>query len=552
MNAAAPPPAPSAPDAPDASEAPVTSVDVPHPTVRAVVRERYALGLAALSGVAYFLGFASFEITPLALVSMAPLLVALRGRTGWAALRLGWLMGFVAIAGGFYWIAGMLKTFSGFPTVLCIALASLLWAAQGLQFGVMAWLIARADTRGLPRLVSAPLALGAVELAFPVLFPWYTSNSLHRVTLAIQTADLGGPILVSCAMMLLHAALAEAAVRRGPWPTRLRPLAAPALFWALALPYGAWRIRQVDAATAAGPTRQVGIVQENLGLMEKRNDPYIALERHLETSRRLQARGAQLLVWSESAVAFRIPENLRNIRNYIPVWDLEVPVLFGALSVRDSGDPDRPRLYNTAFMTDASGELQGTYDKVYLLAFGEYIPGGELFPQLYRASPNSGHFTRGSTMRALPIPGGSVGPLICYEDILPRFVREFRRNTEPSLFAVILNDAWFGDTAEPWIHDALAKFRAVEHRRDVVRAANSGVSSITDAAGRTVVAGGTFRREALLGPVTLRQGRTPYYYLGDWCGWLGVAMGLFVLVPPWHKRRKSAGKSDGETPAASA
>jgi len=338
-------------------------------------------------------------------------------------------------------------------------------------------------------------------------------------------------------MMLVHTALAEVWARRGPWSVRLRPLVAPALFWVLALPYGAWRIRQVDAATTTGNTLRVGIVQENLGLMEKRHDPYIALERHLEASRRLQAQGAQLLVWSESAVAFRIPDGLPNIRGYIPVWDLTVPVLFGALSTRPSSDPDRPLLFNTAFMTDAEGNLRGTYDKVYLLAFGEYIPGGELFPQLYRASPNSGHFTRGTTLRTLPIPGGSVAPLICYEDILPRFVRSFRRQTEPSLFAVILNDAWFGDTAEPWIHDALSKFRAIEHRRDLVRSANSGVSSIIDAAGRTVIAGGTFRREALLGRVTLRQGRTPYYYLGDWCGWLGVAMGLFVLFP----RRKPRG-----------
>src|SRR4051812_43187656 len=84
-----------------------------------VKSERAALALAALSGTMYFLGFAGFEVWPLALLSGIPLLFALRGRTGWRAIRLGWLMGTVTNAGGFYWIVAMLKTFSGFPTFIC-------------------------------------------------------------------------------------------------------------------------------------------------------------------------------------------------------------------------------------------------------------------------------------------------------------------------------------------------------------------------------------------------------------------------------------------------
>lgn len=495
-----------------------------------MLRERTALALAVLSGVLYFLGFAAFEILPLAFVSLAPLLVALRGREGWKAVRLGWLTGTVLGAGGFYWIVGMLRTFSGFPTALCIVFASLLWAGQGLMYGAFAWIVVRADHRNLPRLLSAPLALAAVELAFPLLFPWYTANSLHRYPLLFQTADLGGVILVSWALALGHTAVSEAWVRTGPWKTRLAPLAIPLAFWACAIPYGAWRMAQTDAAARSRPALRVGIVQQNLGLMEKRNDAYESLRRHLAASRELEARGAQLLVWPESAVAFRIPEDVRNIRDYITEWDLRTPTLFGALSVRDAGGT-RLNLYNTAFMTDATGALRGSYDKVYLLAFGEYLPLGETFPKLYEISRNSGRFTPGSRFAAMPVPGGSLAPLICYEDILPRFVRSFMRRTDANLLAVILNDAWFGDTAEPWIHDALAKFRAVEHRRDLVRAANSGVSSVIDANGRVVTHGRTFTRESLLATVHLREGRTLYALAGDWIGYLGVILALYGLLP---------------------
>jgi len=524
-----------------ASETPGTDTPTvhPHPSVRAVLRERSALLLAVLSGVLYFLGFAAFEVLPFAFISLAPLLVALRGREGWKAVRLGWLTGTVLGAGGFYWIVGMLKTFSGFPTALCIVFASLLWAGQGLQFAAFAWVVSRLDRRNVPRMLSAPLALAAVELTFPLLFPWYTANSLHRYPILFQTADLGGVILVSWALALGHAALAEAWVRVGPWRERLRPALYPLAFWAFALPYGAYRLRGVDAESAARPALRVGVVQENLGLMEKRNDPLESLRRHLQTSRELEAQGAQLLVWSESAIAFRIPERVRNIRDYIPEWDLRTPTLFGALSVRGEGGGARPRYFNTAFMTDASGDLRGSYDKVYLLAFGEYLPLGETFPQLYAASPNSGHFTRGTRMEPLPVPGGSLLPLICYEDILPRFVRSFMQRADADVMAVILNDAWFGDTAEPWIHDALAKFRAVEHRRDLVRAANSGVSSIIDAGGRETHHGGTFTRARLLGDVHLRRGRTLYTYAGDWIAYLGVLLALYGFAPRRFGEKKA-------------
>ncbi len=501
----------------------------PRPTVLAVMRERVALACAVFSGLGIFLGFAGKEIYPLAFVSLTPLLVALRGRTGWRALRLGWITGFVAVAGGFSWIVGMLQTFSGFPTALCVLFASLLWIAQGLQYGVLAWLVSKADGRHLPRLLAVPLLAAAVELLFPLLFPWYLANSLHNAPLLYQTADLGGVLLITAAMVLGHTALAEAWVRSGSWAERLKPLAWPLAFWALAIPYGHWRIGQVDADNVHARSLRVGVVQQNLGLMQKRHDPVEALNRHLEASRVLEQQGIEWIVWSESAVAFRIPENVTNIRDYIPEWDLHTPVLFGALSVRN-GTLDRPNLYNTAFMTDAEGRIRGSYDKVYLLAFGEYIPLGETFPQIYDLSPHSGHFTRGSTLRSLPVPGGTVAPFICYEDILPRFVRTFQNRVNPDLMAVILNDAWFGHTAEPWIHNALSKFRAVEHRRDLVRAANSGVSSIIDGAGRVVAESQTFTRENVVGTVHLRQGRTLYGHTGDWVGYAGVLLALYSVV----------------------
>ena len=92
-----------------------------------------------------------------------------------------------------------------------------------------------------------------------------------------------------------------------------------------------------------------------------------------------------------------------------------------------------------------------------------------------------------------------VSVLICYEDILPRFTNDAVRHADPELLVNMTNDAWFGDTSEPWEHLALAQLRAVEHRRYLVRGTNSGVSAVVDPVGRVVAHSGTFRQEAISG-----------------------------------------------------
>jgi len=167
---------------------------------------------------------------------------------------------------------------------------------------------------------------------------------------------------------------------------------------------------------------------------------------------------------------------------------LGVPTIFGAVLYRV--DPDRERWFNTAISTDVKGEFRGRYDKQYLLAFGEYLPFGDTFPILYKWSPHSGRFSAGTSLEPLivDIKGTEhkVSALICYEDILPGFTNRAVGHADPELIVNMTNDAWFGDTTEPWQHLALAKFRAIEHRRFLVRSTNSGVSAIIDPNGAIV------------------------------------------------------------------
>jgi apolipoprotein N-acyltransferase len=216
-----------------------------------------------------------------------------------------------------------------------------------------------------------------------------------------------------------------------------------------------------------------------------------------------------------------------------------VPAIFGAVVVKLVPDDRRYVLYNTAVASDSDGTLTGRYDKQYLLTFGEYLPFGETFPVLYKWSPNSGHFTPGTSLDPLTLDVGgarhAISALVCYEDVLPRFTNDAVRHADPDLLVNMTNDAWFGDTAEPWEHLALAKFRAIEHRRFFVRGTNSGVSAVIDPVGRVLAKSGTFREEAITAKIHWMRSHTVYEMVGDW-PWLLVS--IATVVGAFRRRRE--------------
>jgi apolipoprotein N-acyltransferase len=165
---------------------------------------------------------------------------------------------------------------------------------------------------------------------------------------------------------------------------------------------------------------------------------------------------------------------------------LSKPTIIGA-SMVDTVHEDLA--YNSALLIEPDGGVGGRYDKVRLLAFGEYIPGIEYFPWLRDLLPiGSGQFTPGAGPVLMPLRGPKgemwmLGPVICYEDILPGFLRRVGA-LHPNLLVNLTSDSWFGASSEPWEHLALSVYASVELRVAMVRAVNSGVSALIDPNGR--------------------------------------------------------------------
>jgi len=518
-----------------------------------VVSAKIAYALSGATGALYFLGFPGVDVWPFAFIAFVPLIVALEGQKPRRALSLGVTAGVVMNVLGLYWLYPTLRRFSELSVPVCALLTLLVCAYQGLRIGVLGWLYARARGRGWPWVPSLALSFVASELAYPLIFPWYFGACAHRVLPLLQWAEVGGPIAVSLLLLAPNVAIAGAVVAR----LRRRPRPRRGIALGLAIPVAAAVIGQaqawyVDWRVSSAERVQVGLAQANLPPPALR-DRVERFRRELRITHELRRRNVDFVVWTETVVLGVPEEHAEAYLQTLFTRQLGVPTLIGAVLTR--GEARERRLLNSALATGQDGKLTGHYEKHLLFPVGERLPLFDTFPALYASLPNAMNFAPGTSLEPVQLAGHPVTVLICYEDIFPGFVNDAVGHGRPEMLINLTNDAWFGDTSEPWMHLALAKFRAVEHRRYLLRATNSGVSAIIDPVGRIVAQGGSFREEAVAGTAHwIKARRTPYELWGNLPWWLatiaasGMAFRRRVAAPRQGPRGTGKNGGDGGRP----
>lgn len=508
-----------------------------------VTRARLAkTAICIVSGVLLFLSCADFDIWPLTWFAIVPLLGVVMHPTTTRPAYYGFVTGLVANGGGFYWIVPFLERFGHLPFVAAAPIFLLLVAYQAITFTIFAWAVRRlCDRFETGATFIAPVVYVALELVVPFVFPWYLAITQAWVRPAIQIADLTGPLGVSFLLVLCNGALWDAwYCWRKSMALPMKRLALAAGILCFAFGYGLVRINQVERARKVAPKVKVGVVQANIGIEEKWV-PNLAAEQlavHQAESRKLEERGAELIVWPESSYPYLFR---RDQSHDWPANDprraqrgFDTPLLFGTLTV--GGNSRYP--YNSALLLDKDGDVRGTFDKNILMVFGEYIPYYEQLKFIKRWIPETSNWARGTDVSIFPLDTGHgvarLGPMICYEDIFPSFGRRLTKRG-PNVLVNITNDAWFGRTSEPYEHLALSVYRSVESRLDLVRAVNTGVSAFVDATGRVYDKTKSIDPDETpgVGPMTLLddvavlQPFTLYATLGDWFG------GLCLIAAVW-------------------
>ena len=198
------------------------------------------------------------------------------------------------------------------------------------------------------------------------------------------------------------------------------------------------------------------------------------------------------------------------------------------------------RVYNSAALIDPNGREVFLYDKVHLVPFSEYLPFGDWFAFVKKITLDTGNFTPGTERKVGTLTDGRrFGVYICYEAVFPSEVRQFTANGA-ELLITISNDGWFGRTDAPEQHVDMARLRAIENRRWMIRSTNNGYTVSVDPYGREVASIPTDIRASLNAPYAYRDDMTLYTRWGDWLPWLSLLTALGFVVMGYTARKQAS------------
>jgi apolipoprotein N-acyltransferase len=436
-------------------------------------------------------------------------------------------------------IPAVVARFTPLPWAVGAVGLVLLAALEGLR-----WMVTGVACETLVRArVPRPLAFAAGVYAgtfLPTMMPWTVAGGASPWPALVQLADVVGERGVAALMALTAGLLAASLAIRRPETRRRGGLAlgAAALLVGAQLAFGVARMAAVDRARSDAPHVSVALVQPSIEAStrwEETRAPEI-LARLTSLTQLGEGRGAELVVWPEAAYPYGLPHGSRREPDpprAIVDGAVHGPVLTGLLMTGASDGA----AYNSVVVATRGGALSDSYDKRHLLWFGETVPLADRLPWLRHVFARGLGLAAGDRSVALRAGRVRAGVLVCYEDMLPEAGRE-AMETSPNLLVNVTNDAWFAGSSESDLHLRVATLRAVEARRDMVRAVNFGSASWIDAAGRVRERASPDLPGVLsVQPALLDSPMTSYMRFGD----TPLALVLLALanVAVWRTARRA-------------
>jgi apolipoprotein N-acyltransferase len=454
----------------------------------------------------------------------------------------------------------------------------------------------------LPLWIAAPVVWTGLELVRAHLLTGFLmashAHSQVHWTALIQISDIVGEYGVDFVIFLTAGCITTAfwnkdfdtqtdstnpqSENRNPqsrFAFRPRALVPAILTLAATLAYGHFRLNQAngihESLKAIGP--RIALIQGN-SLAEWKADParerqimddYVSLSKQaIEKARSVGGgRPVDLVVWPETMfrtplITFgpgsRVPRlesrSPEAIASYGPhdleavVSRLGAPILVGIDRVqyraaKSDTDESRPAVFNSTVLVGRDGKIVGTYDKVHLVMFGEYIPFATWLPFLYNISPLTGGIEAGAGPTALRLNGMyCFAPNICYETAIPQVIRRQVSTLEghnelPDVLVNVTNDAWYWGSSGLDLHLACGVFRAVEARVPLVIAANGGISAWIDHTGRIRAQSPKMQTDTIVADVEPSGLRSSYVRYGDWFAGLCLSACVVFAIAEWRARR---------------
>jgi apolipoprotein N-acyltransferase len=491
-------------------------------------------GLAALTAILLAGLFPDWNLTLLAPVALAPMLVAsAREKDGRKRLLFGELAGVIHWTGVCHWILFVLEHHGGMTPPLSWLAFALFALAKGSLVAVFAYLAGPVMRRpwALPGI--AALWTGLERLNGPQGFAWLVlGNAGIDMGLPMRLAPYTGAYGLSFVFAMMNAAFAVVILRRPR--AHLAPLLALPLL--VALP---------ELPPAEAGAESAAVVQPNVPQSQpwSEQDVDALIGRLVNGSlaavfEQGKAKPA-LLVWPESPAPLyfysdrRFQEEAKRIARVT-----RTPFLFGTVGFTESNQP-----LNSALLLAESGEPLSRYDKMYLVPFGEFVP--PLFSWVNRITQEAGDFAPGAGVTISQLGGHRVGTFICYESAFPELVRRFA-DGGGEVLVNLTNDGYFGRSPARRQHLQLARMRAAENRRWLLRPTNDGYTVAIDPAGRPREALPAFEFATGRLRFSWIREKTVYTRWGDWFAWASLAAGLgafLAAIVPRYVRKDATIRS---------
>ncbi|MFW5836509.1 MAG: apolipoprotein N-acyltransferase [Desulfovibrionaceae bacterium] len=536
-----------------------------HPAVR--------LLLATASAALLALCWRSDSPPWLPFVFLAPFALSLRGVRPLQGLLLGWTAGALFWLVSTWWVYNAFVDMLGWPWPGAALATGLFFLFQGLPYAGLGLACGFMNRRG--RTPGALFCAGLLTLLVflrPAVCPGSAALTLYSWPLPIQAADLGGVHLVLFILLLANWLAAEALVNIARPRAALGRLAALAGLLGLVCGYGAWRLDVFQQLPAAAPESDfitIQAIQPNIPVKGyqglESSGPHAGVVGAMAKATELAAAKlppADLVLWPE------VPKDvdcdctsLRRDGAARASGAAGGPVLLACVELDHGDNPVVQQemqdadgrgaamstrkidaMYNALWLVDEN-ECRMAYHKVELVPFGERTPFQESWPWLKRTVGRTLEYTPGPGPRLVELPGGRrVQPLICFESGFPELARQGAA-LGAEAFVNVSDDAWFGSAKAAELHLAMARFRAVEQRRPLVRCTNNGFGAHVRATGEIVP--GTLTpmdvRTARSARLFCPGERTVYARVGD--AWLWI---LFVACAAWALvRAKASGRGGG-------
>lgn len=513
--------------------------------------------LASLSGLGMALVCPPIGLRHLLWVVFVPMLLAQRRDEHRGNLWIGYAAGWMMLFANFFWLADTVGTFSSIPYPVAALVVAVFATIFGLPyfvvFGTVRWLRQRL---GLGWLVVFPALQIAHETLAPALFPYALGATLYRDPLIWQTASVLGASSLSGLALLSNAVIAEVVWRRQeskpmPWLAMGGVLA----LMAASIGFGTVRKASVEDTLQQASIIRAAILQHD-DPMEQRltESPWQTLSDWMRLTRQVRTEEPDLVVWPEGAVLLNPDDDEHKYQalggrspremfsSMVTRGGFDFLIGGGTVDFHDETTADGRQsytAYNSCYAFRRDGEIEGRYDKIFPLPFGEYLPLADTFPVLREWIQGPGNFRAGtevvhfqSSSRDGETRFSYTSP-ICYEAIIRRQMWAMR---ETDLFINITNDSWFGDTAGPHLHAMLAAVQSMELGRPLLRIAYTGVSFVVEPHGAILYETQPFEEVAMVGEIRMGAVETGYRRGGWMFPWLMSVLGFVGFGWAWRKK----------------